>query len=66
MCYVPIEEFIRLKKLGYKSIHIKMVDDTSFNVYRIPGVKLRTFIDSDYSIMEQIANEKYSNTICNP
>lgn len=59
VCYVPIEEFVRLKKLGYKSIHIKMVDDYNFNVYRIPGVPKRLFIDSDYSVMNIIAESRF-------
>ena len=58
VCYVPIEEFIRLKALGYKSIHVKMIGDSNFNVFEIPGKKLRVFIDSDYSIMKDIAYNK--------
>ena len=59
VCYVPIEEFIRLKDLGYKSIHVNMIGNPEFNVYNIPSKKLRVFMDSDYSIMKEIAEEKF-------
>lgn len=59
VCYVPIEEFIRLKKLNYKSIHVKMIGDKDFNVFNIPSVKLRTFLESDYSVMSKIAENKF-------
>lgn len=55
VCFVPIEEFIRLKGLGYKSIHVNMIGDANFNVYEIPGKVKRFFIDSDYSVMLDIA-----------
>lgn len=61
VCYVPIEEFIRLKELGYKSIHVNMVDDTNFNVFKIPSKKLRTFMNSDYSVLHDIALQKYND-----
>ena len=60
VCYVPIEEFVKLKKLNYKSIHVKMIGDKNFEVYEIPSTKLRTFMNSDYSILIDIANTKYN------
>lgn len=61
VCYVPIEEVLRLESLNYKSINVKMIDDDQFNVYNIPSIKKRLFLDSDYSIMTDIANKKFNN-----
>lgn len=60
VCYVPIEEYVRLKDIGYKSINIRMIEDESFNVFEIPSVSKRTFLDSDYSIMKEIAEQKFN------
>ena len=57
---MPIEEFVKLKNLNYKSIHVKMIGDKNFEVYEIPSTKLRTFMNSDYSILIDIANTKYN------
>ena len=57
---MPIEEFVKLKNLNYKSIHVKMIGDKNFEVYEIPSTKLRTFMNSDYSILIDIANKKYN------
>ena len=57
---MPIEEFVKLKNLNYKSIHVKMIGDKNFEVYEIPSTKLRTFMNSDYSILIDIANAKYN------
>ena len=60
MCFVPIEEFIRLRDLGYKSIHVNMIEDDAFNkVYEIPSRLIRLFMDSDYSIMKDIGDLHY-------
>lgn len=61
VCYVPIEEVLRLESLNYKSINVKMIDDDQFNVYNIPSIKKRLFLDSDYSIMTDIADKKFNN-----
>lgn len=63
VCYVPIEEYVRLEQLKYKSINVKMIGDPNFNVYEIPGTLKRTFIDSDYSIMKDIAQQKFNKMI---
>ena len=60
VCFVPIEEFIRLRDLGYKSIHVNMIEDDAFNkVYEIPSRLIRLFMDSDYSIMKDIGDLHY-------
>lgn len=63
VCYVPIEEIKRLESLDYKSVNVKMIGDSNFNVYEIPGKPKRTFIDSDYSIMKDIAMEKFKKMV---
>ena len=60
VCYVSIEECIRLKEgLGKKSIHIDMIGDPNYNVIEIPSELRRTFMNSDYSIMKDIADKKF-------
>lgn len=63
VCWVPIEEYCRLQDSGFKSVNIKMLGDSEFNIYEIPGTLKRTFIDSDYSIMTKIGYEKYLKEI---
>ena len=63
VCYVPIEEYCRLEENNYKSVNIKMVDNPDFKVYKIPGIPKRVFIDSDYSVLTNIAIEKYESMI---
>lgn len=57
--YIPIETFIKLKEGDKKSYNIKMLGDENYLSYEIPSVKKRTFLTSDYSILEEIANEKF-------
>ena len=58
VCWVPADEFVRLKNMNYKSINVKMIGDSNFNIYEIPGELKRTFIDSDYSVMVDIARNR--------
>lgn len=58
VCWVPADEFVRLQNLNYKSINVKMIGDSQFKVYNIPGEIKRTFIDSDYSILRDIAEQR--------
>ena len=58
VCYVPIEEIDRLEKSGYKSVNSKMIGDKGFNVFEIPSELRVTFMDSNYSILDEIAKEK--------
>lgn len=61
VCYVSVEEIIRLKQLNYKSIHVKMIDNTEFKVYNVPSKKKRVFLDSDYNILISIADSKFNS-----
>ena len=65
VCYVPIEEFIRLENENYKSINVKYIGNPEFNVYEIPGKLKRIFIDSDYTILQEIAMKKYREMVNN-
>lgn len=47
-----------MKEKNYKSINVKMIGDSDFNVYEIPGKLRRTFIDSDYSVLIDIARNR--------
>jgi len=49
--YVPISSVTKMKEDGKKSINIKMLDEKLYNIYEIPSVKKRIFLDSDYSIL---------------
>ena len=61
VCYVPIEECVRLKEvLHKKSINVKMIGNNEYQVYEIPSVVKRVFMDSDYSVMKSIADEKFN------
>ncbi len=57
--YIPIETFIKLKEEDKKSYNIKMFGDENYPAYEIPSVKKRTFLTSDYLVLEEIANEKF-------
>lgn len=58
IAYISIEEFERIKDLGYKSINVKMIGDTNFQVIEIPSRLKRTFLTSDYGILIERANIK--------
>lgn len=62
VCYVPIEECVRIREeLGKKSIHVNMIGNSDYKVYEIPSTLRRTFLDSDYTILNKIADEKYKS-----
>lgn len=48
---VPAKEALRMKKDGLKSINIKDVDSGKYRMIKIPSVKQRVFLDSDYKII---------------
>lgn len=47
----PASEALRIKADGNKSISLKMLDDKLYNIIEIPSKKLRTFLESDYTIL---------------
>ena len=62
VCYVSIEEINRLISLGYKSINVKMIGDNSYDITEIPGIPKRVFINSDYSILQDLADKKFNSS----
>jgi len=55
--FVPIEVLKELKDNGEKSVGIRHFNN--YNIIKIPSVKKRVFMDSDYSIILDWAREKY-------
>ena len=51
VCYCPISTVTKMKQDGKKSINIKDVNDGVYNIVKIPSVKKRVFMDSDYSVL---------------
>jgi hypothetical protein len=47
--YIPMSTVKQLKESGEKSIGIRHLED--YNIYTIPSVKKRVFMDSDYSLL---------------
>lgn len=63
VCWVPIEEFIRLKEEGYKSINIKMLNDEKYKIIDIPSKEKRVYLESDYSCLIEWAKNKLKSNI---
>jgi len=49
--YVPIIEIEKMKSDGKKSVNIKMLNDNNYHIIDIASKKLRTMMESDYSIL---------------
>lgn len=50
--YVPVQTLEKIKSEGGKSFNYKkMVDDPNYPCIKIPSKKLRTFLQSDYSVL---------------
>lgn len=49
--FIPIEEITKMKQADLKSFNIKMLNTNDYNIIKIPSKKLRTFMESDYSIL---------------
>ena len=48
---VPAAEALRIKNDGNKSISLKMLKDKSYYIIDLPSVKLRTFLETDYTYL---------------
>lgn len=59
--FIPIDVCQQIKATGKKSIAIKDID--KYDIVRIPSVKLRTFMESDYTILHH-RPEDYYGTDC--
>ena len=51
--YVPISSIRQMKEDGLKSINIKMYNDDNpkYKIIKIPSVKKKVFMDSDYTVL---------------
>ena len=49
--YVPISTITKMKEDGLKSVNIRFLAQSGYNYYEIPSVKLRVFMESDYSCL---------------
>ena len=52
--FIPTYTIEKLKKDGKKSINLKTVDRAVYYLVEIPSVKLRTFMNSNYSILQYV------------
>ena len=49
--YVPISTITKMKEDGLKSVNIRFLAQSGYKYYEIPSVKLRVFMESDYSCL---------------
>lgn len=56
--FVPIKTFEKLKENNQKSFNIKMVGGQEYPSVVIPSIKKRTFMDSDYTVLLSMEEDK--------
>lgn len=56
ICYVPVSSIIKMKEDGKKSVNIKMLDEDTYKILKIPAEKKRVFLDGDYSILMSLVD----------
>lgn len=49
--YVPVKTVQTMKEEGKKSLNYKLADSDTYRIIKVPSVKKRTFMDSDYSVL---------------
>lgn len=59
--WVSIEEMEKMVTDGEKSIGLRMIDTEkpykkSYNIIKVPSIKLRTFMESDYKYLVEVLN----------
>ena len=54
ICFIPTYTFEKAKKNGLKSINPKTINRDMYYIVDIPSVKLRTFFNSDWSILKNV------------
>lgn len=52
--YVPISTVTQLMQDEKKSVNIKYLETKEYSMYEVPSKKLRTFMQSDYSILQEL------------
>lgn len=56
VAYVPISTVTKLIKDGKKSVNVKMLDDDTYNLKRVPSVVKRTFPTCDYRMLKTLTD----------
>lgn len=54
--YVPISTVRKMKVDNVKSINLRKIDEQGYKYYEIPSVKKRVFLESDYSILNNLSD----------
>ena len=54
VCFVPTYTVEKMKQNGLKSINPKTINRKKYYMVDIPSIKLRTFMNSDWSIMDNV------------
>lgn len=52
--WISIEEMEKMKKDNKKSINIKMLEESLYNIVDVPSIKKRTYLSSDYSFFKEM------------
>lgn len=52
--FVPIQEVTKMMNDGLKSINVKMIEDSLYNIVEIPSKKKRVYLESDYSVLKNL------------
>lgn len=52
--YVPISTVTSIKNDGIKSVSLTMLNKKKYNIIEIPSIKKRVYMDSDYSILQNL------------
>ena len=56
--FIPIKTFEKLKENNQKSFNIKMIGGGEYPSIVIPSIKKRTFMDSDYTVLLSMEEDK--------
>lgn len=55
--WVGVKEMEKMQNDGKKSIGLKMLDKMDYKIIKIPSIKKRVFLESDYSVLADINQE---------
>lgn len=55
--YVPVTTIEKMIADGKKSVNIRTIESEGYNYVKIPSVKKRVFLDSDYSVLCNLPEE---------
>lgn len=56
--FVPIVTIKKMKDAGLKSLNPDKIDRDTYYILPLPSVKLRTFMNSDYSVLMKLPEDK--------